>query len=259
MSDNYGSFIDNYAAYTEKLGGMEEEIGRMRGLKHFIKVTGKRAVLVKRPRKRVLNFGCAHGVNSRELLAMGAEVIGIDKDEKALAVARQRDGRSTYVHYDGLHLAKALHHRHVDGILASFSFCTIEDQTLRPLLEQMRLLLNPGGRLVIIEPNLEMALGTHYPGELTYHPKPGVKNGDHVKVTLGDGEHAEVLFHDIYRTHNHYRRLLKEAGFKIKRFYQTRPSGWRLLMNRMSGRANKEAPWVEVAYKRPPFLVIVAE
>lgn len=245
MSDSYGSFVNNYIAYADSPEGMENEIGRKRAIKHLGKVAGK----------TILNFGCGPGVNSRELQSMGAKVIGIDISEQELELARKRDRKSTYVHYDGLHLSKALRYREIDGILASFSFCAIEDQALRQILGDMRKLLAPGGKLVVVEPNLEVALGTSYPGELTYHPKSDVKNGDHIHVTLGEGEDAVELYHDIYRTHDRYRKLLRGAGFNIRKFIQTRPAGWKVCLERWSGKAH----YLEVAYKVPPYLVIVAD
>lgn len=233
--DNYGTFVESYEAYTEKPGGMEYEIGRKPALKALGNISGG----------RILNFGCGPGINSNELSAMGAAVIGIDISEEELKVARKRDPNSIYLHYDGIHLAEAVGHQQVSGILASFSVCTITDEALKPLLRDMRQLLAKGGKLVIVEPNLEKALGTQY-HDLHYHAQAGVKSGDHVHVTLGVGKGAVELYHDIYRTHADYQRLLEEAGFTVTKIQQPRPQGWNLVK------------WWR-AVLVPPFVVIVAQ
>ena len=92
---------------------------------------------------------------------------------------------------------------------------------------------------MIVEPNLERSLGIHYPGELHYHAQPGVQVNDHVHVTLGEGKNAVELFHDIYRTHDEYKRLLTQAGFIIQRFEEVRPDpecqeGWAELARKHS-------------------------
>lgn len=233
--DDYGTFVNNYEAYTETTGGMEYELGRKPGLQALGAISGS----------TVLNFGCGPATNSRELRAMGAAVIGIDVSKEELTTARQRDPDGFYIHYDGVHLADALSNRQVDAILASFSVCAISDEVLAPLLRDMRKILGKGGRLVIIEPNLEKALGTRYP-DLHYYPQKDVKSGDHVRVTLGSGTRAVELYHDIYRRHADYRRLLEEAGFTLLRVEQPRPTGWNLLR------------WLK-AFRVPPFVIFVAE
>lgn len=138
---------------------------------------------------------------------------------------------SAYLHYDDVHLIEALNGRKVHSMLA-------------PLFRQMRQLLSEGGQLVIVEPNFEKALGTKY-HDLHYHAQPGVKSGDHVDVTLGVGKEAIELHHDIFRTQEDYRCLLKEARFDLVAIIQPRPTGWNMFR------------WWQAVIK-PPFLIIVA-
>lgn len=238
-NDRYGKFIPEYLAYTNAQEGMEYEIGRKVALRRFTNLTGC----------RVGDIGCGPGTNGPELHHLGAaEVIGIDISHEELDKARQVDPASTYLHYDGVHLAEVLEDRPIDAFLGSFSFCTIPDPDLECMLRDMRRLLVPGGEVVIIEPNFQRALGVHYPGELHYHGRRYgvIQSGDHVRVTLGEGKNAVKLLHDIYRSHNDYRRLLTNAGFTIEVFEEVRPSD------------ACDERWAKLARKYPPFLHIKA-
>ena len=233
--DNYGSFVDIYRDYTETPGGMEFVLGRKPALKALGNIRGK----------TVLNFGCGPGVNSMELVSKGARVIGIDISEEELQVARKLHPLGEYLHYDGVHLDRALQGRKIDAILASFSFCAIKEAALRPLLRDMRKLLPKGGKLVIADPNLEIAMGTEY-SDLHYHAQPGVKSDDFVHVSLGIGSGVVQLYGDVYRTHVDYYRIFTEEGFKITAFKQPKP--W--FFNRRKWRKAREVP---------PFIIIIAE
>ena len=218
---------------------MEVEIGRAPAIRRFSDLAGR----------TVLDFGCGPGTNGTELFRLGAkQVIGIDISEEELEKAKQVDPMGVYLHYDGIHLADAVRGHQIDSILASFSFCTIPTEYLEVILKDMRELLSEGGELVIIDPNFQRALGVRYPGELHYHARRYgvVQNGDHMRVTLGEGKNAVKLHHDIYRSHADYRRLLTEAGFTIETFEEVRPDD-----------RCKES-WAELARKYPPFLLIKA-
>ncbi len=239
--DDYGRFIGNYIGYTDQPCGMEYKLGRQPALE----------ALGPKANQLILDFGCGPAVNGPELggKEYGADVVGIDISEEELAVARQRDPDSIYLHYDGRNLAEAIkaecRGRKLDGIIATFSVCTVPDKNLGPILREMRQILKPGGRLVIAEPNLEQAMGVKY-HDLHYHAQPGAKSGDHVTVTLGTGETATTLYHDIYRTRADYRRLLLAAGFSHVKMSTPRP------------RSRNLFAWWRAALT-PPFLIIVAE
>jgi SAM-dependent methyltransferase len=237
-NDKYGNFVEKYVDYTKAENGMEVELGRRPALKQFSSLSGK----------NVLDFGCGPGTNGAELRQLGAkQVIGIDVSEQELKVAQRVDPTSIYLHYNGVGLSRVMQGYHIDAIFASFSFCAIPSATLQCLLADMRRLLGPGGELVIADPNFQRSLGVRYPGELHYHSQFGVpQTDDHLHVTLGEGECAVELFHDIYRSHADYKRLLGEAGFIIDVFEEVRPN------------ADCHELWAEWARAYPPFLVIKA-
>ena len=101
-------------------------------------------------------------------------------------------------------------------------------------------LLAPTGRLHILEPNFECAIGCRYPG-LTYHkPRRLLCSGDPIRVTLGT-----MTLWDIYRRHQDYRDLLGAVGFEVVSLTEPVPD---------------ESVGVELNVARlyPPYLIITA-
>jgi len=230
--------VNKYIAYTDDPNGMEVVIGRRPALALFGDLTGL----------TVADFGCGPATNPLDLRRLGArQVIGIDINEAELVMARQIDPDGIYIHYDGVHLADALRGYSIDAILASFSFCTIPTAQLRMLLKDMRSLLSAGAKMVVIDPNLEHALGTYYPGQLHYHAKENPQTDDDIHVTLGEGPGAVELFGDKYRTDADYQQLFAEAGFTIKAHVYPLPD------------VSCTEDWAEVARKKEPFVVYVLE
>lgn len=233
MKTNYGSIVDAYSNYSCNHELSEWKLGRL----PFLEVLGSVAG------QTILDFGCGPANFSAELSEQGAAVIGLDADRVVIERARQHDPRGDYRVNRGL-LAQELSGVAINTIIATFSICVVPDRELRYDLRDMRNLLQPGHRILILEPNLEKALGVEY-ADLHYHPKGNVQTGDLVRVTLGSGENACKLTDDIYRTHADYRQLLEEAGFTIDQFEEPRPDpSW-------------EGDW-ELEAKHPPFLLIVA-
>lgn len=234
MKTNYGKVVDQYLHYTSdsNLNDPELRLGRMPALAALGDLQGK----------TVLDFGCGPATNSRKLKEAGARVIGFDVDPLVINKARSEDPLSDYRVYRGLlahELGDVIH-----CILMSFSFCVIPDREVRYILRDMRKMLHPGGRLIVVEPNQEKAHGIKYQS-LHYHRKEGVQTGDLVNVTLGSGDNAILLTDDIYRRHNDYRELLREAGFEVERLEEPAPNPeW----------GNE---W-EMTRKYPPFFLIVA-
>ena len=235
MKTNYGAIVEQYLRYTsdDNINDPELRLGRMPALAALGDLRGK----------TVLDFGCGPATNSRRLVDAGAKVIGLDIYPSTLEKAREVDPSGDYGPNRGL-LAKELEGVTIDHILASFSICVVPDRELRYHMRDMHKLLSPGGKFVIIEPNQEKSHGIQYKS-LHYHKREVVKTGDLVEVTLGSGKDAILLTDDIYRCHDDYRKLLKEAGFRIERFEEPVPAeDW-------------GDEW-EMERKYPPFLLIVA-
>lgn len=232
---NYGTIVDSYMHYASDANPNDAELllGRIPALAALGLLKGK----------TVLDFGCGPATNSQKLREGGARVIGLDVFDDTVEKARNVDPQGNYRVNRGL-LSKELAGVWIDSILMSYSFCSISDREIRYYLRDMREMLKEGGKLVIIEPNLENALGIQY-RTLHYLPKEDVGTGDVVTVMLGTGDNAFPVY-DIYRRHNDYRALLEEAGFRIEQMREPVPErSWGDEWN------------MERAY--PPFLLIEAQ
>lgn len=188
----------------------------------------------------VLNFGCGPGTLQLELTQAGIKVTGVDRNHDMLAIARQRDPDGEYL--SGL--ADLPEDRQFDCACASFCFCEIPDDELLLILIGIRQRIRSGGKLVILEPNLERAHGVKY-STLHYHVKSGVRSGERVAVTLNVGKEKVVLDNDVYRLHVDYRRLLRHAGFKVEKM-------------RAPKTLSNHHPDLAQVRRYPPFLIITA-
>lgn len=233
MKTNYGSIVEAYWSYSINTELSEWKLGRLQFLTALGSVAGQ----------TILDFGCGPANFSSELGKQGATVIGLDADPVVIERARKNDPNGDYRVNRGL-LAQELAGVVINTIVATFSFCVVPDRELRYYLRDMRQFLKPGGRLLILEPNLEKGLGIKY-ADLHYHDKENVRSGDLVSVTLGEGESACELYDDIYRTHADYRQLLEEAGFTVEQMEEPRPG-------------NDWGDEWEMERQYPPFLLITA-
>jgi 2-polyprenyl-3-methyl-5-hydroxy-6-metoxy-1,4-benzoquinol methylase len=100
-----------------------------------------------RPGERVLDVGCGDGFYDHSIARSGARVVGIDINEKRLAVARRRNTtpRTEFRFLDAeeMDFADAFFDKVV-------SFCVIEHfQRDQRVLEHIHRVLKPGGRLFL--------------------------------------------------------------------------------------------------------------
>ncbi|MCR4307314.1 MAG: class I SAM-dependent methyltransferase [Candidatus Berkelbacteria bacterium] len=232
MRTNYGSIVDGYMNYATNQELPEWILGHKPIIQALEPLSGK----------TILDLGCGPANFSSVLTEQGAVIIGYDADPTVIENARRNDPKGDYRVNRGL-IAQDLNGKQVDEIIATFSICVIPNRELRYILRDLREVLKPGGRFLILEPN-QLGSGIKY-AKLHYHHKKNVRTGDLVSVTLGSGESTCELTDDIYRTHADYRQLLEEAGFTIDQFEEPRPDpSW-------------EGDW-ELEAKYPPFLLIVA-
>lgn len=233
MKTNYEDIIPGYLRYSTNTELAEWRLGHVPFLMALGPVEGW----------AILDLGCGSANFSLVLSEQGAQIVGLDQKPKVIEEARKRDPRGDYRVNHGL-IAKELAGMEFEAIIATFSVCAIPDSELRYILRDMRTLLKPGGKLLILEPNLEKALGIQY-ASLHYHHKEGVQSGDEVLVTLGTKGEELPPVTDIYRTHADYRQLLEEAGFVIDQMEEPVPDPtW-------------EGDW-DLERQYPPFLLIAA-
>ena len=98
--------------------------------------------------KRVLELGCAAGGLTEQLVKRGADVVGVDKEPRMIALARQRLGH--HARFEVVDLARpplgVAPTGSVHLVVASLVLHYVEDWA--PLLEDLSRTLRPGGALV---------------------------------------------------------------------------------------------------------------
>lgn len=113
------------------------------------------ALLAPRPGERVLDLGCGPARGTRALLRTGAYAVAADYSLGMVAAARKHLGPGApVVRLDALALPFA--DAAFDGILCTNSFHHYPDPPA--CLRQMRRVLKPGGRLVLVDPTGESLL-----------------------------------------------------------------------------------------------------
>jgi SAM-dependent methyltransferase len=148
----------------------------------------------------VLDLGCAVGDVAAELAARGARVLGFDRDEELLAVARSHRIRNARFEPGDL---RALPHadRPADGIWCSF--VTAYFPQLVPVLREWAGRLAGGGWIALTE--IDDLFG--------HEPLP-----EHARATLGRfAAHALATGRYDFHMGGKLRRHLEEAGFSVTR------------------------------------------
>ena len=203
------SWVENAAAWTEvvRSGGIAS---RKAGTDAAILT----AVLAIQPR-RVLDAGCGEGWLSRALAAQGVETVGIDASAPLIDAARAADPalRFEMVPYDALvqrardpegesvPAVRELFGAPFDVITCNFALLEAD---LVPLLEALRLLLAPTGRLVIQTVHPFTACGDH-----------PYEDGWRVETFDGFGGRFPASMPWYYRTLSSWFACLRTAGFAV--------------------------------------------
>lgn len=164
--------------------------------------------------RRALDFGCGTGRSTRFLRECGFDTTGLDISEEMVRLARQADPGGDYLVVQGDDFGR-LEAGTVDVVLAAFTFDNIPPARKPPLLEGLRRLLTPGGRILVLVSSPEIY--THEWASFSTLPFPGnrtARPGDLVYTVIkGVGDERPV--EDFFADDATYRALFVEVGLGV--------------------------------------------
>lgn len=164
---------------------------------------------------RALDFGCGTGRSSRFLRELSFEVIGVDISEAMLDQARGHDPHGDYRLVAAGSLA-GLDTGTFDLVLAAFTFDNIPtDEQKTSALRELRRLLAPGGRLVVVVSS--PAIYWHEWASFSTRDYPANRSaldGDPVRIVMLDVPDRRPVI-DIVCSDAHYRELFGAAGLRV--------------------------------------------
>ncbi len=126
-------------------------LGRLRGIQDFITNT------YIQPGQQVLEIGCGTGAMALRMAEKGAQVCAIDVSPVMLAEAQHKvarhglDERVTLVQMDAGAIDERLSDHKFDLVIASLVFSEMPESTQEYVLQACSLLLEPGGKLLIVD------------------------------------------------------------------------------------------------------------
>jgi SAM-dependent methyltransferase len=103
------------------------------------------------PGMRVLDIACGHGRIANRLAALGCEVVGVDRSERFLEIARRAGQPVDFRRADVREYAPEGEFDRIVNWFTSFGY--FDDATDRAILAGWRRALRPGGRLLLDQPN----------------------------------------------------------------------------------------------------------
>jgi SAM-dependent methyltransferase len=164
--------------------------------------------------RRALDFGCGTGRSTRLLRELGFEVVGVDISEAMLDHARARDPYGEYrLAADGSLAGFAS--GTFDLILIAFTFDNSTDLQKASALRELRRLLSPSGRLVVVASS--PAIYWHEWASFSTRDFPANRSawdGDHVRIVMLDVPDRRPVV-DIFCSDAHYRELFDAVGLGV--------------------------------------------
>jgi len=164
--------------------------------------------------RRALDFGCGTGRSTRFLRELGFEVTGVDISEPMLDHARARDPHGEYRSAADGGLA-GFANGTFDLILIAFTFDNSTDLQKASALRELRRLLPPSGRLVVVASS--PAIYWHEWASFSTRDFPanrGARDGDHVRIVMLDVPDRRPVV-DIFCSDAHYRELFAAVGLGV--------------------------------------------
>lgn len=163
---------------------------------------------------RALDFGCGAGRSTRFLRDLAFDVIGVDVSGLMLDQARGRDPDGDYRLVADGSLA-GFGTGTLDLILAAFTFDNIPTEQKTSALRELRRLLAPGGRLVVVVSS--PAIYWHEWASFSTRDFPGnrgARDGDSVRIVMLDVPDRRPVV-DVMCSDAHYRELFEAVGLRV--------------------------------------------
>jgi putative AdoMet-dependent methyltransferase len=147
------------------------------------------------PQERVLDIGTGTGNLARRFLACGATVVGLDKSEKMLAVARKHvgdDSRVDFRRVDDAFLHIPYPDASFDVVASTYAFHHIPHHAKSSAIREMLRVLTPGGVLAL--------------GDLMFKDEEAEKNALN---------QYEWLEEEYFERIDELRTIFKESGMEL--------------------------------------------
>lgn len=163
---------------------------------------------------RALDFGCGTGRSTRFLKNLAFEVIGVDVSQVMLDQARARDPNGDYRRVVEGNLSE-FGSGALDLIFAAFTFDNVPTEQKKTALLELRRLLTPAGRLVVVVSAAEI-----YWHEWTsfstrdYPSNRSARDGESVRIVMLDVPDRRPVI-DIMCGDSLYRELFDAAGLCV--------------------------------------------
>ena len=173
---------------------------------------------------RALDFGCGAGRSTRFLRDLGFEAVGVDVSEIMLAEARRRDPHGDYRLVADSTLAEFATGT-LDLILAAFPFDNTPTEKKRSALRELRRLLAPGGRLVVVAS--APAIYSHEWVSFSTRDYPAnrdARDGEPVRIVMLDVPDRRPVV-DIFCSDTGYRELFTDVGLSVLESVQPLATG----------------------------------
>jgi ubiquinone/menaquinone biosynthesis C-methylase UbiE len=164
--------------------------------------------------RRALDFGCGTGRSTRFLRELGFEVIGVDISEAMLDQARARDLHGEYRSVADGSLG-GFASGTFDLILIAFTFDNSTDRQKASALQELRRLLSPRSRLVIVASS--PAIYWHEWASFStrdFTANRSARDGDHVRIVMLDVPDRRPVV-DVFCSDTHYRDLFDAADLRV--------------------------------------------
>ena len=127
-------------------------------LMHTLATNAKESLNLK-PCIKIMDFGCGTGLFGLEFLEIASELVGVDTSEGMLKVMQHKTRDLKHVRTININLENEELDEKFDLIVSSMAFHHLADPS--KMIDKMKSMLNPNGRLVVVD--LDQEDGSFHP------------------------------------------------------------------------------------------------